>query len=335
MNWNITVELGSVEHFRQAFACNVVTIPGNVALVGWLPDRQTWLCAPHGLADDPVCSARIPGTLNFLTHYVLPHLPVRPFWTFLCVDDGWRERNVFSPDYRWVDPPDLSQQREWKGAPGEIPILSPDRRWVGCFGAHRGDPSALLLPEAHYVSRNFYEALFAATQQQSVRWEEKTGQAIYCGGNHGECTNYFPPIPAGRPHPRLQLIKLAQSAGLPIHVHLGNGVPQGRQMGFKYILDLDGYVRTWDAWAWKMHSGSTVLSVESPWESFFTRSFEPWTHFVPVANDFSDLAEKLAWCMAHDADCRTIAEQAKRRAQEVYRPEQVAQTVLAQLRARD
>mgnify|MGYP001036819352 CR=1 FL=1 len=81
-----------------------------------------------------------------------------------------------------------------------------------------------------------------------------------------------------------------------------------------------------------MLSGSTVLSVTSPWTSFFTRLFEAWNHYVPIANDFSDLADKLEWCRNNDVSCQKIAQQAQQRAREVYKPDYVARLTARDLR---
>jgi hypothetical protein len=83
---------------------------------------------------------------------------------------------------------------------------------------------------------------------------------------------------------------------------------------------VDGWARTWDAWAWKLASGSTVLSPASNLATFFTELFEPWEHFVPVAADFSDLPERLEWCRGHDSECREMARRGRARVAEVYRP---------------
>ncbi|MBK6395614.1 MAG: hypothetical protein IPF73_13735 [Betaproteobacteria bacterium] len=159
--------------------------------------------------------------------------------------------------------------------------------------------------------------------------------AVYAGGAHGEIANYLAPPPPGREHPRRYLRALVEGVeGLPVDVHLAASIPRSQQMSYRWILDVDGQVRTWGAWAWKMASGSTVLSPASPWESFFTREFEPWVHFVPVANDFADLAERLAWCRDHDDECRRIAEAARLRAAEVYEPGRVAAEVARGFRER-
>lgn len=105
---------------------------------------------------------------------------------------------------------------------------------------------------------------------------------------------------------------------LAVDLYLGQNVSLSEQLSYRYIIDADGYARTWSAWAWKMMSGSTVLSLESPWTAFFTEQFSPWEHFVPIANDCSDLAEKLYWCRDNDTECQAIAKRACEHAKTVY-----------------
>ena len=315
---------GSIDRFAAHFACQITGLPEDVMLLGWSAEDQAWFCAPEAITRTPVFQHRIPPTLHFLTSHVVPALPMRTFWTLLCLSDGWRERNLYSDNYCWVDSSGLERMAKWQGEPGEMPILSPQRRWLACYGAHRGDPSAFLLPEAHYLINGFYEDMFLSIRGHRVPWRQRQSRAIYCAGNHGEVTNFLPPLDPTRPHPRLYLQQVVATSGLNADIHLGQHIPHRQQLGYKYILDVDGFARTWDAWAWKMQSGSTVLSATSPWESFFTRLFQPWQHYVPVANDFSDLGEKLAWCIEHDTQCEDIARGAHARAKEVYRPDYAA-----------
>ena len=81
-----------------------------------------------------------------------------------------------------------------------------------------------------------------------------------------------------------------------------------------------------------MMSGSTVLSLTSPWTTFFHEQFSAWEHFVPVANDCADLGEKLQWCLDNDEECRAISERARLRAEEVYALNNVVDRVVSQLR---
>jgi hypothetical protein len=325
------INVVSAEAFGQRFGCGAAPLPGNVVMLGWSAEDDAWYCGPERNTRTPSFSRIVP-TVGFLREHVLSRLSGRSFWFLLCFWDGWRERHRFSDHYAWVPARDLGAGLEWRGAPGELPILSATRRWIACYCAHRGDPSAVLLPEAHYLEKSGYAATFDHLRRDQVPWEAKAARAVFCGGDHGNVANYFPPLVPDRPHPRRYLKQVVDAAHLDVDVHLGEGVSLAQQMSRKWILDVDGFTRTWDAFAWKMQSGSVTLSAASPWESFFTRLFEPWVHFVPIANDFSDLAERLDWCRAHDDECRQIALNARRHAASVYRPEYVARVVARQWR---
>lgn len=316
----------SIQAFEARFGCRLNSLPQNVCVLGWLRQDQLWYCAPGSLAvryASSVASQMFQGRhieqlLNLLSVCDLIAANQSSLWFPYCFFDGWRERNVYSPRYQWVKPPDQSAALEWRGAPGEVPVLSPDRHWLAAYGAHHGDPSALLLPESYYTERNFYLDLFAEVNQMRVPWARKMVRGVLAAGDAGEASNFFTPPGDPTLHPRRLVRQTVNAQGLAIDVHLGQGLLRSTQLGYRYIVDVDGYVRTWDAWAWKMMSGSTVLSVESPWASFFSRQFSAWEHYVPVANDCSDLAAKLDWCRDHDNECEAIAERARARARVVY-----------------
>lgn len=279
----------SLEQFNQEFAADVVSLLPTTCLLGYSEPRQRWLVSGfvegggHG-------RERLDPLVRFLDRYVRPHLDPGSFWLFLDHWDAWRETL----------------------AAEEIPILSEYRHWVACYGAWRDDPSALLVPEAHYLAGLYYRPLLARLALERVSWQSKRARAIFAGGDHG-------PVARGTtPRQRLRAVVAAQN--LPVDVQLGQAVSRRAQMAYKYLLDVDGWVRTWDAWAWKLASGSLVLSPASDWATSFTELFEPWEHFVPVAGDFSDLGERLDWCREQDAECQDIARRARARVAEVYRP---------------
>jgi hypothetical protein len=320
--------------FARRFDADAAALPRNVCLAGWSEEIGEWFASPERVVDDPDWSARVLPTIRFLDERVRPSLAPGSFWFLLCFHDGWRERIAWTDRYTWVEPGALDDVLEWRGAPGELPRLSRTHPWVACYCAHRGDPSAFLIPEVHWIISDGHAGLFREVELASTPWASRRARAVYAGGAHGEIANYLAPPPPGREHPRRYLRALVEAEGLPVDVHLGGDLPRSQQMGYRWILDVDGQVRTWGAWAWKMASGSTVFSPASPWESFFTREFEPWVHFVPVANDFADLAERLAWCRDHDDECRRIAEAASLRAAEVYVPGRVSAEVAHGLRER-
>jgi len=326
--------------FERMFACAINSLPQNVCLIGWLKSEQCWYAAPASLGIQRASHASfvfhrhgLERLLRLLSQHIVQQLDVPALWFPLCFYDAWRERNVFSSTYRWVVPPDLTDQLEWQGAPGEIPVLSPTRHWLACFGSHRGDPGAFLLPDPHYLV-DYYARLFAELEQFQQPWPQRKPRTVFAAGDHGESRNLYDP-PADRAlHPRRLFRDVVVAQQLDVDVYLGQPFAQHEQLAYRYIVDVDGYARTWDAWAWKMMSGSTVLAVESPWVSFFSEQFSPWQHYVPVANNCSDLAERLAWCHNNETECEAIAQRAHDRAKVVYDPKTVNERVLQGFRGK-
>lgn len=247
-----------------------------------------------------------------------------------CLSDGWRERTPHTSEYRWVDPgPDLDSRPEWSGPPGTLPRMSPTRDWVACFSAHHDDPSAVLLPEAHYLVRHEYRSLLASVAVERRPWSLRADRAVYAGGDHHGQS----PATSG-PALRRALRDAVAREGLPVDVYLGVHASRRRQLRHKYVIDVDGYVRTWDAWAWKLASGSVLLSPTSVWHTRFTRACTAWEHFVPLAADLSDLADRLDWCRANDDACRALGKRARRHALAIYDRSRVERETAAELRPR-
>jgi hypothetical protein len=90
-------------------------------------------------------------------------------------------------------------------------------------------------------------------------------------------------------------------------------------VNYKYILDTDGRASTWDATAWKLNSGSVIMKQVSPWRQWFYDEYRPWIHYVPIANDFSDLQEKFQWCESHQAECEAMVQACLALFQKIYR----------------
>lgn len=78
----------------------------------------------------------------------------------------------------------------------------------------------------------------------------------------------------------------------------------------KYLLSIEGNdVATNLKWA--LAANSVVMMPRPRVESWFTESLlEPYVHYVPVQDDFSDLYTQKQWCDAHLDECQQIIEQA-------------------------
>jgi hypothetical protein len=80
------------------------------------------------------------------------------------------------------------------------------------------------------------------------------------------------------------------------------------------VFSVDGIGNEWTL-PWKLLANSVTLLVESrrTWEWYYPR-LHPWVHYVPVRNDLSDFADRVAFVLdpANDAKLRRIADQSTR-----------------------
>jgi len=81
------------------------------------------------------------------------------------------------------------------------------------------------------------------------------------------------------------------------------------QSRYKYILHLDGNVGA-HRLAKFFLLNSTTLICETGSTLWFSHILIPYTHYVPVKKDLSDLIEKIKWCRENDDKCRDIARNA-------------------------
>jgi len=81
---------------------------------------------------------------------------------------------------------------------------------------------------------------------------------------------------------------------------------------YKYLPVVDGNDKS-SSLGWVMASNSLPIM---PKPRFHSWMCEPWMkagqHYVEVKRDFSDLPEKLKWCIEHDDECQYIAEEGKK-----------------------
>jgi hypothetical protein len=282
----------SLDELRDRVGCDVTELPMHCHVIAWDGAAEQWLVHLGARRPDPY---RLPATMRYLDRSIRPRMAAQSWWFVVCLADGWRERE---------DP----------NVPA--PTLTATGRPVLAYARRVGDESSALLPEAHYLERFHYQRLRFEARVRPDRWVSRRARAVYCGRRHGRPVGG---LPDGRgPVAREVLRDVVERERLDVDVRLDASVPRRAQRAYRYLIDVDGFVRTFDAWAWKVLSGSVVLAQESPWETLFTREFAPWEHYVPVREDFADLAERLAWCRANDAECHDIAVRARGRALEVY-----------------
>jgi hypothetical protein len=75
---------------------------------------------------------------------------------------------------------------------------------------------------------------------------------------------------------------------------------------YKYILNLDGHVSAFRL-AHEFSLGSVLLIPKSQYKLWFSYLLIPWTHYVPIKEDLSDLIDQIKWCKSNDEKCKIIA----------------------------
>lgn len=81
--------------------------------------------------------------------------------------------------------------------------------------------------------------------------------------------------------------------------------PPNRQKQARYLVSIQG-TDVGSSFGWQLSTNSVLLKEEYGWEVFFDCHFRRWEHFVPLAADFSDLPDKLAWCRDNADACAAM-----------------------------
>lgn len=79
---------------------------------------------------------------------------------------------------------------------------------------------------------------------------------------------------------------------------------------YKYILALDGWTGPSLLQYWALFSNSLIFRQDSEWRYFFENALKPYTHYIPVKKDLSDIFEKYEWAEKNQEKCLEIIKNA-------------------------
>lgn len=136
---------------------------------------------------------------------------------------------------------------------------------------------------------------------------EKLPQVVWRGSLTGALKNYtsdrarIARFPVDHPSPLLNIglssiperhVRANQSVNVAYFGGLAKSIkPQERFMSYMGIIDIDG--NSWSSRFGKLLCyNSVILKVEPQYIDYFYKSLVPWTHFIPVKHDLSDLISK-------------------------------------------
>ena len=160
-----------------------------------------------------------------------------------------------------------------------------------------------------------------ATEARDTPFDSKLDKVFWRGGSTG--WNY-------RPSSRMKLVRswsgkrgdidvafshLCQEYALPgvrepWEAFVRGRVPRSTFLKHRYLVSAEGNDKD-SGLNWKLRANSVVLMPNPVAESWLMEPFlQPFVHYVPLEDDFSDLAERLAWCRDNDRRCRIIMETA-------------------------
>jgi hypothetical protein len=176
------------------------------------------------------------------------------------------------------------------------------------------DPYTILLPDFHYIKYQGYIENKIKVDMHNIPFQEKIPTLLYRGElyngdpyNFGEKYNSHIKIKPRVLFANMCSNKYFQNVNFSTHQ-----MSIDEMIKYKYILDIDGYVNSWDGLFWKLYSGSVVLKTASIWKEWYYDELQEYIHYVPVASDYSDLNEKIQWCLENEFKCYQISLNARK-----------------------
>jgi serine/threonine protein kinase len=83
------------------------------------------------------------------------------------------------------------------------------------------------------------------------------------------------------------------------------------QCEYKYIIHISGHTAAVRL-SLELGMGSVILLVASQWKIWYSDMLIPYEHYVPVAEDLSNLVDQVRWCRKNDEKCQAIAHNARK-----------------------
>lgn len=164
-------------------------------------------------------------------------------------------------------------------------------------------------------------------------WHKRRNAAVWRGASNTGKMDFvlrFKPDYPSKLIPRQLLLKMVGKRKDLVDAN-AKFTPWGELLQFKYHLAVVGNTYA-SSFKHSARAGQLVIRQEEIMYEWFEPYFEPWTHYVPMRFDLSDLWEKVEWARAHDEEARAIAERARERALKLFSPRFMACYVLGALR---
>jgi len=300
----------SREKFNEIFDTDIVSLPRSLYAAG-LHNGKFYMYNDF-FAD----YYEIIHNIRHIISVALTFTNYRNFYFIISAFDGYMLNH-----YNTVrDKPKYVSVDEYKGQQSivmtesnEYPVLH-KKKYVLGQANHTNMPFVIDMVDRHYFFHNIYHPF--RSWHEGRQFKDKRNFIVYGAHNdRGTIYNYTD----RRDIEVNQRLYFESEAVAKDNIFLGGFIHRSVQRLYKYILDTDGQVSTWDATAWKLNSGSVIFKASSGWRQWFYDEYKPYVHYIPIKDDFSDLQEKYQWCEEHQEECEQIIRNAKDLFQKVYR----------------
>ncbi len=95
------------------------------------------------------------------------------------------------------------------------------------------------------------------------------------------------------------------------HNYYGDFVSMKEHPHYKYLISVDAMAAATPRLPLILHSNSTLFKNNTPNLLWFFKALKPYVHYIPVAEDLSDLLTQFEWANTHEEECQKISENAR------------------------
>jgi|LauGreSBDMM110SN_4_FD.fasta_scaffold45002_1 hypothetical protein len=307
----------SLEEFNDIFQTDIVRLPANMFAIGMKEGQAYKHHDPYG---GYPWTYEIDLTLNHIISVAYNKTPTRcpdDFYFLVCSHDGYMERYYPSPRTKpYIPKPDEYRNQVWLTLPPDeensYPLLHKYKLVLG-QSIHPDTAHTIAVPDRYYFCLNRYNLYHGV--HRGIPFHKKISQVVFACNPRGDKYNFTTRRDIEmNPREYLKTVNVPKD-----NIHCPEQIAREDMINYKYILDIDGNASTWDATAWKLNSGSVIFKSDSNWVQWFYDEYKPWIHYIPIADDFSDIQEKFNWCEDNPERCLEITQNAKRLFQKIYR----------------
>jgi hypothetical protein len=301
------IEYIKLDTFNNIFNINIIKLPKLTALFGFINNKY------YISINDNNHIQKLKYVITYWINNISSSINTNSYYFLLCYNDGYRSNinnlnnNIFMDYITTINDSNIENNLK------NINIVT--------FSKYIND-NTICIPDFHYIKSNGYKNIIKLIDNNFVDWNNKINKCVWRGSHSSDLYYNFIDyqnregvknilylddidiyITNG---PRNYFIDLYNKSKFINIDYKSNYLSIENQLKYKYILDIDGWACTWDATFWKLYSGSVLLKQKSVWKQWYYDELIEYVHYVPFANDFSDLNEQIQWCINNDDKCQEI-----------------------------